>query len=626
MTDSMNIENELNHALQLHRAGQLDDAAVVYRRIVDNNPDNSDACYGLGTVLMQQHRNSAAAELLKQAVQQGPDVPEFVFNHACAIEQLGQTEEAVKGFLRAAELVATDAAMLPTICQKLLDAGMPDAALRFLSRIPVPGVLALTVRANGQAAKGDFGGAALALKQAVGLEPKNADTWRTLARAYGQLRDYAAAIHAYDTYMELKTPDASDLLAYADLLLLARQPDAAQQALDLAVAAGCNQPTLHYMSAKCARLHGNYENARKHLQQAIKLKPAFGDAWQMLLETEQEQSLALFAVKCGKLAEDENNSTRDRIVLYLTAGRALERLEQYPQAFQHFRAGKNLQKADQDDRDLRYDNVAFERLAIRVRTEFDVPGRVASENDPEKQPIFILGMPRSGTTVVERILGELDGVVTGGENESLEFITKQYYWDLERGRVSSPRDLRSAAWDRLASEYWRRTSISPCRITDKMPHNIWHVGFIFAMFPAAPVIYLRRDPRDVCLSIYSRMFPDGHRYATELNSLAQYLAISVQMMEHWKTLYEGRILVLDYEDLIADPKKQTIALASHCGLEWRPECLDFHERVVASYTFSEIQVREPLNDKGIGKWRRYGNELTPLIEALGQAGILPDEH
>jgi len=619
-------ENVLNSALQLHRAGDLDAAAGMYRLAYEKNSNDANACYGLGTVLMQQGKPAEAVTLLKQAEQLGPEVPEFIFNHACVLGELGQRDDAVKGYLRAAKLVGTDAAMLTTICHKLVGAGLPDAALHFLSSVPQPDVPVLTLLATAKTARGDPGGAAVTLRQITDLEPGNAQAWYALALASGRIRDYAAAIDAYETYMQLKSPDANDELAYADLLFIARRPTEALKVLDKAMASGADSAAAHLLAAKCRRLEGDRDGTRSHLRQAIEKQAALGDAWQILLETEDEGSLPELANKCMLLAADEGNDLRDRVMLALTAGRALERLGQYSQAFQQFIVGNKLQEQDRESKELQFDNVSFDRLATRTREECDVPFAGASERNPERQPIFILGMPRSGSTLVERILGELDGVTQGGENEAMEFLTKQVWWDLEQGRAAHPRDFSSAEWDRLTVEYWRRTGLSPCRLTDKMPHNIWHVGFICAMFPGAPIIYMKRDPRDVCLSIYTRMFPDGHRYATSLHAVAQYYAISAQMMAHWKAIYPERILEFDYEELIADPEARTKELARFCCVDWRPECLDFHERVVASHTFSEMQVRQPLNDKGIGAWRRYESELEPLVEALQRSGVLsPDQ-
>ena len=516
------MSTDLNSAIELHRAGRLDAAASAYERAYLADPKNADACYGLGTVLMQTDKHIEAARLLGTAFALEPSVPEFRHNYALALSGL--------------------------------------------------------------------------------------------ARVYGQKRDYPAAIKAFESFLQLKEPGSTDLLAYADLLLLARQPDAARQAVDRAMQAGSDLSAAYLIAARCARLSGDYDNARSHLRTAIGKRPAFGEAWQLLLDIELPETLPKLAAECARLASDEGEKLRNRVLLAMTSGRAYEKLEEYSLAFDQFRTGNELQIKDQATRDIRYDHDEKTGLASRAIQTFQGALDVNGEVETDTQPIFIVGMPRSGTTLVERILGGLDGVVIGGESESIGVIASQFYRDLEQGHDSD--------WSVLASEYWRRELCAPSRRTDKMPHNFWHVGLIAEIFPAAPVIYMRRDPRDVCMSIFSRVFSDGHPYATGFESLAHFYRLSVDLMQHWIDAYPSRVIEVSYENLVDNPETETQAIAEHCGLEWVPECLNFHERSGTSFTYSEMQVREPLNRKGIDAWRRYESQLEPLTDALRRSGLL----
>jgi tetratricopeptide (TPR) repeat protein len=444
-----------------------------------------------------------------------------------------------------------------------------------------------------------------------------------LARDFGRAHDFASALDAYERYLELKEPVGSDWLAYADLLLLARKSDEAATAVANAMAAGHDSAATQLIAARCARLSGDYEKARVHLREAIARRPAFGDAWQLLLDIEDRDALPQLAADCERLAADEGNSQRDRILMAMTAGRAFEKTGEYERAFAQYLAGNEWQRADQVARGLAYNRDETLELAVRAKRVFDSALQHNEPGDAAAQPVFIVGMPRSGTTLVERIIGGLPGVGVGGESESMGYVATQYYHDLEQGRVGAPAELAAADWSRLAEDYWRRERREPCRRTDKMPHNFWHVGLACGMFAAAPVIYLRRDPRDVCLSIWSRKFSDAHPYATRFDDLAHYYSQSVDLMSHWQRQYPGRILEVEFEGLLDEPESCSRRIAEHCGLEWTPGCLDFHERVATSFTYSEMQVREPLNRKGVGAWRRYERQLTPLLEALDEYDLLP---
>ena len=590
MNEPADTEFTLSAALEMHRAGQLQAAAEIYRQLHERDRSNHDACYGLGTVLMQQGEFESALALLEQAVSAAPNVPEYVYNRACVMQRLGRNQQAANGFIRAARLAETDPLMLVEICSGLTALGHHYAAANILA----------------------------AASQRV---PRARIVWLAYACSLGKIRDYKAAIVAHEHALTIEPGCAADFLSYADLLFMAKRPAAARKALDRARELGTDDPRARYLEARCERFAGNRANERRLLAEAIELRPSYGDAWQFLLETTPDEELPSLILNCRQLADDQAAKPYDRIMLSYAAGRGLERLADYDAAFKQYESANQRQRSDALSRGIRYDKAGNEQFVERIRSQFAVRGSSATPTAPDVQPIFIVGMPRSGTTLVERILGGLDGVVTGGESEALELVAGQYYTALDRGQAKPIRELQPADWDELARHYWRLQTEPESRLTDKMPTNFRHVGMICSMFPDAPIVYVQRDPRDVALSIFSRRFADGHPYATEFDSLAHYYAVSQQLMSHWKSLYPERIVDIGYEELVKGRKAETRRLAEFCGLVWQPECLDFHERTDASYTFSELQVREPLNAKGIDRWRKYAEPLAPFVEACIAYGV-----
>ncbi len=204
----------------------------------------------------------------------------------------------------------------------------------------------------------------------------------------------------------------------------------------------------------------------------------------------------------------------------------------------------------------------------------------------------------------------------------MEHIARGYYQAVAQGKITSPAALTASQLTEMANEYWQRTPLNNPIITDKMPHNFYHIGLITQIFPKAPIIYMNRDPRDVCLSIYCRLFPDVHRYAVDQEWLGHFYGISERLKRHWLTRFPNRILNVVYEDLIKNPTDKTKEIAAFCKLDWRPDCLDFHKHTTTSFTFSELQVRRPINRKGIGKWNKYKKELLPLINSLKKSGCI----
>lgn len=556
MTNAEGAKLALDNALSLHRAGDLCAAADAYGELLELEPGNHDARYGLGTVYMQQGDLENAAALLHQVVKAAPDVPEYLFNYACVQKQLGHDFAALDLF-----------------------------------------------------------------EQASQHEPGSRTIWLAYAQALSKVRNYPAALRAHQHALGLGAGGAADFLSYADLLFMAKQPDEARKALKKARQLGSEDPRAFYIEARCARFSGDRDTERQLLKSAIEQHSSYGDAWQMLLDSTSDAELPGLTERCEQLANDESTPDRDSIVLLYAAGRARERLGDHDLAFAQFVKANGRQLADARARGKAYDKLRNERFVAQMCEYFDGQGACATQTPVAEQPVFIVGMPRSGTTLVESIVGGLDGVSAGGESEALEFVATRYYNAFGLGQAKPVRELLARDWDELADNYWRVQTARKCRLTDKMPTNFRHVGLICRMFPSASIIYVRRDPRDVALSIYSRRFADGHAYATNLGSLAHYYWLSQQLMSHWQRLHPERIIDVEYEQLIAEPEAQTRSIAEFCALEWRPECLDFHQRRDASYTFSELQVREPLNAKGIGRWRNYSEALVPFIDACVANGV-----
>lgn len=586
---------KLSAAITLHGAGDLQGAADIYANLLADRSDNHDAAYGLGTVRMQLGHTEDALPLLEQALRACPDAPEYAFNYAWALAQLGHNSEAAKGFKHAAALATGDDAMIVQICSRLMSLGHNYTAVEILGPE--------SLRA-----------------------PDSRLIWLTLAIALGRVWDFRAAISAYDRALALSPGSARELLDYADLLFLAKQPEAAKKVLLQSKTLGASSPDALYLEARCEHIEGDLGQVRRLLREAVAARPHFGIAWELLLESTPDNELGPTIADCLSLTGDDSAPEHERAGMLYALGRALERLEDYERAFAQFDKANECQRSARAERGLAYDENDVEQFIERMRSEFDMPREQATSSNNEEQPIFIVGMPRSGTTVVEYILGGLTGVTRSGESDALEIVASQFYWAQSHSGAGSARDLSTADWDKMVEHYWHLQTVQKSRATDKMPTNFRHVGLACAMFPAAPIIYLQRDPRDVAISIYSRNFGDAHFYATDPGSLAHFLVASQRLMSHWKSVYPGRIMDLEFEQLVREPEREARRLVEFCGLEWQPECLNFHERADASYTFSEVQVREPLNAKGIGRWRNYEKSLAPFIDALVACGAqLPDQ-
>jgi len=252
---------------------------------------------------------------------------------------------------------------------------------------------------------------------------------------------------------------------------------------------------------------------------------------------------------------------------------------------------------------------------------------------PSNLPIFILGMPRSGSTLIEQILASHPQVHGAGEIDAAEKTLVEMRWPYEGYLRQSPDSLvqdmpRFSPPPRPANRYFRELgagyvkalrsqSQRAQRITDKMPINYLYIGMIHLCLPQAVIIHSVRDPLDTCLSCYWRPFTSGYETTYDLTLLGRHYRLYRQVMEHWNRRLPGRILEVAYERLVAEPEAEIRRLLAACGLPWNDACLRFHENRRAVGTASLSQVREPIFTRGLGRWRRYEKHLGPLIEALG---------
>jgi len=618
----MSLNKTLQQAEDCQRHGRLDQAEKLYQEALAVAPNNADAQYGLGTAYIQREKYSEAIEPLKAATNLLPGVPEFHFNLALAEKHIGNIISAKHSLLNAAQAAQGNSYYLLPFCKQMLELGMAHEANKFLETA-APETTELTVwRARALGAAGNWGGALQKLSDLAEQSPEQAAVWYEHAKAAGFLRDYSTAIRSYKTYLQKGDATADDYLGLANLYLSARDLQHTEEALETAFSQDCSQPEAHFVAAKCARLKGNFNAMKESLNKALELRPNYGQAWHALCEIAKDSELPALAQQCSALAKATVEPTWDTVQLEFASGRAFEKSGEFTKAFDAFSDANEMHKAL-----LAKKNALYNREATIAETNSIIEKYGSQISTPhidittEPTPVFILGMPRSGTTLVEKILTSIDGVIGGGENEALEFLSAQYYWDIAHNRAPVPSSLSEAEKAQLSKAYWDKTPVTGKFVTDKMPHNFRHIGLICLLFPQAPIIYMRRNPLDVCLSIYSRLFPDGHRYACDLEWLAHFYSESERLRRHWSKVFPERVLEIDYQELVESPEKITREIATFCKLEWHSGCLDFHKKQSSSFTYSELQVRRPINRDGINRWQKYEAQLQPLVTALQQFGV-----
>jgi tetratricopeptide (TPR) repeat protein len=371
---------------------------------------------------------------------------------------------------------------------------------------------------------------------------------------------------------------------------------------------------------------GREEEAKTAFEKAVALAPEVIEFHYNMADSKRFAADDPQLAQLERLAESQKaRPAEDQIKLHFVLAKAYDDLGQHRRAFEQLSQGNALMR-----RQVAYDEAGSQRFFERVRSVFtaELLAAKACLGHPSAAPVFIVGMPRSGTTLVEQILAAHPRVFAAGELNNLSNAV---------AALRAP-DGRAIAYPELAQSIDRMQLFElgaaylaglpaplplPDRITDKMPGNFTMIGLIRMALPNAHIIHVRRDPLDTCFSIYSKLFVAGQAYSYDLGELGRYYRDYQRLMAHWNAvLPPGAMLEVRYEDLVGDFESQARRLVEHCGLEWDQRCLAFHEAVRPIRTASFTQVRQPIYTSSIGRSRPYREMLGPLVKALALALLI----
>lgn len=609
------IKELVSEAAAALTAGETAKAQELYQSVLDRQSDSVDALYALGTIAFQEKDYQRALELLGQAAEAEPEAVDIAFNYASVLATVGDRLGALLQLQRATQHCRDDAYFVPRIADMSIRLGEPAAAVTLLSRLQRLTPADQIILANAQGMLGSWREAVGILKFLHDSVPEDPVVAEKLALAASKLRDYDLSIRAFERYLRLVKPTARDYLRFADLLLIAQLTERCEQALKIAEDMGEESAELFMLRARTARLKGDNAAVQVALGRVLERQSKNGQAWSIKAELAADDELAELitelSTELAMHAELAEVSSWHQALLHYALASMQARVTDYSAASQSLLAANELQYKEL----LRTDSF-YNPEASQVQTGLTIkdypaevckqPGAPLADDQNSKTPIFIVGMPRSGTTLVERILGQNAQVYCAGEQEAMEFVAAHYKHQVSIGRLENPSAVSSAKWAELRSMYLEKLpEISKPIFTDKLPHNFRNVGLILKLFPDAKIIQMHRDPKDISLSIYQRAFAPGHNYANRWDDLKHFNAQADRYMAHWSSLQSSQIMDLQYEDLVRDPQIHARQLIEFVGFKWDDGYLDFHESTSKSFTFSEMQVREPITDKRIGAWQHY---------------------
>lgn len=472
----------------------------------------------------------------------------------------------------------------------------------------------------------DWPAASAACRQLNAQHPERAAGWLTLgqiALAQDRLRE------AHEAAGEAERRAGDDPVlwdAIGTLLSRANQQHRALAAYQRALALAPSESQFLFNRATVHRFLGQLEQAETDYDHVIALRPTDYQAWRNRSEVRVQTPQRNHIAALERLAAQPDLDWRASMELHYALAKEHEDLEQYPQAFENLQRGASARRAH-----LRYDvaqDVATVDWIIEALPAVPPPAAPVTATAGAETPIFILGLPRSGSTLVERILSSHSRVRSAGELKSLALAIVAAAQQRLGRHGAARRELIAAAsqldFAALGRDYLQRARAAgaegPCFI-DKMPLNYLYCGWIRAALPGARIVHVSRSPMAACYAMYKTLFEDAYPFSYDLTEIGRYYLAYRRLMEHWQRIMPQAILSLSYEALIADQLGESRRLLSACGLEWEPACAEFQRNPAASTTASAAQVRRPLYDSSVAQWRHYESQLGQLRALLLAGGI-----
>ncbi|MBT3550466.1 MAG: tetratricopeptide repeat protein [Rhodospirillaceae bacterium] len=646
------IQTVMNEALNSHTSGRLDDAERLYKQVLSIDPQISDAVHLLGVIALARGDARKAAKTIRRAIKMRGDYPAYYGNLALtylslnkfkeaakaankavrldpgdsgfhcslgsAMDGLGKLPEAEQAYCRALEIDPTNGAALNnlgTICMRGGDFDRSvDLFTRYLSGEPNdPAVLSQRAAAFIELAR--LEDAERDLETVFRVAPDSIIGLKTRAKLNIAREQWAAARADLETVIPSEPDDAQ---TFASLATIASKLD------DNALSVALNKKALA-LDPSSANIYcnlgialsemGDLDGAETSLRAALDLQPGHISAI-FSLGTGRGLLDGDILAQAEKLAASGDLDDEQRTKLKFALAHQYQKRSDYGRAFQMAVAANALRK-----RKLENDNKGFSPdyhrdFLERIKTVFSgqfFAGR-KSNLDPPAQPIFILGMPRSGTTLVEQIMAGHSAIETAGELDLIEDLSRSMP-DFPGAVANLPEQtIAQLAKTYLAGTGERRPNAS--QVIDKMPFNFIFLGFIHLLFPGARVIHCRRNLRDTGVSCFFQRFEKPHAWSTDLAHLGLYLKSYEALMDHWKQVLPDAMLEVDYEKLVSNPETVGRQIMGYVGIDWDPKSLQFHERRSNVTTASKWQVREPVYTRSIDRWRQFESQLKPMIDAM----------
>lgn len=656
------LDNSINEIFNRVRAGRIDDAETLCRRVLRHTPDDINALGMLGAILLKKGDTDAAEATLIRAIELEPGFAKPYEDLAVLYLDRGNARKALRFIEKAVALSADNASahrIMAVALQQLGRVDEADAARRRFFAL-APGIDPLG-EAEMHRQDGDTARAERICREILEREPENVGALRTLAvvandderfiiaeglfrrivslapgsasalhdlgRFLGEQGRFSEAIEALQQAAAIGTLDGRIHQVLGDMLAIVGRPEEALAAYDECLQFKPDDPAALSGRGHVLRVAGRKDEAIDCYRRAIDARPDGGHGWWNLASLHGYSFNDGNVAEMQELAGSAGLSPESEIPLRFALGRALEQRGEYSSAWAEYARANELKRSA-----VRYDPVQTE-ITHREIVETFTPELARSKRPPtvaDRTPIFIVGMPRSGSTLIEQVLASHSEVCGLGELPYLVMISRALRVNHDH-RIRYPEAIAELDDDQLTGvgrSYLHYAEshheIDRSFFTDKMPSNFSHVGLIRMILPHAKIIDVRRDPLAACVANFCYLFAKGKNFTYDLVELAEYYRLYDEMMRHWDAVLPGAVLRVQYEHVVADLDGEVRRMLEFCGLPFEQSCLNFYETKRAINTASAEQVRQPIYDSAVDFWKNYEGFLGEVKEILAPI-LKPDD-
>ena len=465
---------------------------------------------------------------------------------------------------------------------------------------------------------GDLATAEILYKQVLDIDPNQVDATHYLALIAQTVDRHDVAVLLLEKAISFCPDDANIRYNLGLSLHRLEKLEEAKQQYFAAIKSNPNMALPYNNLGVIYQQEGLHEKANTLFEKAINLDTSFADAYYNLSQGTSYKKEPVFLDKIEGLLRQENLSIGNEIICHFALGKIYDDIGLYDQAFSHYQKGNDLKETS-------FNIEAYEKYVASIMDTFTSTG-MSNKNlkkNLSSEIIFIIGMPRSGTSLVEQIISSHSKVTGGGE---LGFVGNLIDNIDDLIEIETPyplciNDISQQQIDVLADRLlidMERRFPGHEKVTDKTPINFLHVGLITLLFPQSKIIYCQRDPLDVCLSCYFQNFNQQHHYTNKLDTLGKFYNLHHKLMSHWTKQLPNRILSVEYEKLVSSGEAEIRRVIEFCELEWENDCLKHEKNVTKVKTASNWQVRQPLYKSSVKRWKNYESHLQELIDTLNR--------